>query len=204
MVQSDFGSDKWDAIVSALDLPDDSTITDITTSYEDAVTVAGVTAACEVLGVSWDDALRAFGAFFVRFLHTGQHLRMFHSMGDNLVGLLQNVNQLHFHLERTYRSTNFPVFHVETEEATAGRDTCTLSYSSIRGAALSALLEGIVPQARGGIEGARGEWRGGNHKRVERRGQGCEKGPDSLWRKGAEGGKGAREPKGGPESLGGG
>jgi len=147
MLCTDFGVDVWHAVLAQLGLTpeQEGSVTDPHVTYEDALTVKAVSAACAVLNVEWDDAMRVYGRFFVRFLHTGKHLRMFHSMGDSLIELLNNVNQLHFHLERTHRSTNFPVFHVETEEGDEG--SCILSYSSVRGDALVALLEGIVPQA---------------------------------------------------------
>ena len=56
--------------------------------HDDSVTVAGVQATSKVLGVSWDDALRVYGGFFVEYVHMGDHLRLLQSMGDNLVDFM--------------------------------------------------------------------------------------------------------------------
>ncbi len=52
----------------------------VETQYDDAITVAAVVATAEIVGVSVDDALRAYGGFFVKAVHAGDHNRLFLSL----------------------------------------------------------------------------------------------------------------------------
>ena len=79
------GQEVWDRILQELSVADDSAILDLETQYDDATTVAGVTAAAKVLGVEFDDALRAYGGYFVEYVNAGGHLRMLRSMGYKLL-----------------------------------------------------------------------------------------------------------------------
>ncbi|KAJ8598716.1 hypothetical protein CTAYLR_010776 [Chrysophaeum taylorii] len=62
-------------------------------------------------------------------------------MGGDLVALLQNINHLHYNLERSFRESTFPVFEVA---GTNNRDF-VLSYQSSRGVLLAPLVEGLLP-----------------------------------------------------------
>lgn len=107
MVLTDYGADKWDAVLAILGITDgdDAHVMDPALSYDDVVTVAAVQAVCEVLGLSWDDALRTFGGFFVRFMHAGKHLRMIQAMGDDVISLLCSVNEVRRSLCAAVRAT---------------------------------------------------------------------------------------------------
>ena len=141
------GQEVWDRILQELSVADDSAILDLETQYDDATTVASVTAAAKVLGVEFDDALRAYGGYFVEYVHAGGHLRMLRSMGDSLVMFLGNINSLHVNLERKFREANFPYFSVSHVDEQGFR----LSYLSSRGTALAALVEGVLPQLAASI-----------------------------------------------------
>jgi hypothetical protein len=140
-VLKQFGHDPWAKILRELNISDDEAILDVYEQYEDATTVLAVTTAAKVLGVSFDDALRAYGAHFVGYVASGGYLRMLLSMGDDLAAFLRNVNHLHHNLERKFREAEFPVFHVEEED----RNTFCLSYSSSRALTLAPLVEGVLP-----------------------------------------------------------
>mmetsp|Transcript_89537 Transcript_89537/g.255745 ORF Transcript_89537/g.255745 Transcript_89537/m.255745 type:complete len:186 (+) Transcript_89537:179-736(+) len=104
LVVSKFGEEKWAAIGAKLGLAEsgDGPILE-EKQYPDETTVAGIATTAEVLGVSFEDALKVYGAHFVHFVYKGGHLQMLHSMGDSLEEFLKNVNHLHYTLERTYR-----------------------------------------------------------------------------------------------------
>lgn len=138
----DFGEDTWAKVCAALGVADDVPLLSLDTQYDDAVTAKAVQAAADLLNSSWDATCRAFGGFFVRFVHTGKHLRMLHSLGDSLLGLLRNINTIHLHLERGLRSTTFPVFDLEVDEACP--EECVLSYRSVRGGLLVGFVEGVL------------------------------------------------------------
>ena len=148
-IVSKFGDEKWCAILEELNVKDDSDILELR-HYDDSVTVAGVSAAASTLGVSIDDALRAYGGYFVEFVHMGGHLRMLKSMGDDLHTFLNHINDLHHSLEKQFRSANFPIFFVgdlvRNIEGGKGAMSFTLSYCSARGDLVAALVEGILPE----------------------------------------------------------
>lgn len=142
LILAKFGESTWKSILHELSVTDDSTILQLT-QYDDATTVAGITATTKVLGIDWDDALRVYGGHFVNFAYTGGHLRMLESMGDNLKEFLRNLNHMHNCLERVMREARFPSFHISDEE----QDSFRLSYASVRGTAVVALVEGVLPAA---------------------------------------------------------
>ena len=142
LVVEKFGQDKWDLILQELKVEDDKSILKTTIQYDDATSVAAVAATSKVLGVDLGTALRMFGSYLVDFVHMGGHLRMLASMGNSIEEFLKNVNHLHRNLERTMRKSNFPAFMVVPGKP----GECTVSYASSRGALLTPLVEGILPQ----------------------------------------------------------
>eukprot|EP00947_MAST-08B_sp_MAST-8B-sp1_P006532 g6532.t1 len=142
LVLEKFSAEAWAAILVELNIEDDAPILELK-QYDDAVTVAGVTATAKVAGVPFDDALRVFGNYFVHFVHAGNHLRMLQSMGDDIASFLRNINHLHHQLERNFPDSVFPMFVVEESE---NKQSFTLSYRSLRGTAIAALVEGIIPE----------------------------------------------------------
>jgi len=141
-ILSRFGEGTWRSVLGELRVTDDAAVLDLK-QYDDAISVAAVHAVVTVLATTWDDALRALGAHLVEYTYTGGHLRMLESMGDNLKEFLRNLNHMHNHLERKMRGSMFPSFHITDEEEGGFR----LSYASVRGTALAALVEGVLPAA---------------------------------------------------------
>ncbi|CAK0812509.1 unnamed protein product [Prorocentrum cordatum] len=142
LIVSRYGEDAWGAVLRELQVTDDAAVLGLK-QYDDAITVAAVNAVTKVLAITWDDALRAAGAHFVAYVYTGGHLRMLQSMGDNMKDFVRNLNHIHSHVERMMRGTRAPSFHI-TDEAEGG---FRLSYASVRGSALVALVEGVLPAA---------------------------------------------------------
>lgn len=143
LIITKFGQDKWTSILRELDVQDEAVILDAHKQYDDATTVAGVEATCKVLGISWDDALEAYGAHFVAYVYLGGYGRMLKSMGDNLQDFLRNVNHMHQYLERHFRESSFPVWGVDPE----GDGSFLLSYTSSRGLALKGIIRGLLSEA---------------------------------------------------------
>jgi hypothetical protein len=149
-----FGEEKWREILDGLNIKDDSDILELR-HYDDSITFAGVTTTARTLGVSVDDALRAYGGYFVTFVSMGGHLRMLKSMGDDFHTFLNHINDLHHSLERQFRTANFPIFFVsdvvknpehQFQRGGKGSTAFTLSYCSARGDSVAALVEGILPE----------------------------------------------------------
>jgi hypothetical protein len=150
-ILSKYDESHWSSILAKLSIEDDSRILELK-QYDDSVSVAGISAAAEVLCLSIDDVLRAYGIFFVEFIHLGGYLRMLKSMGDNIHTFLHHINDLHHNLEREFRNSDFPIFSVDAlVEETEGesKTTFVLSYSSSRGSSIAALVEGILPALAG-------------------------------------------------------
>jgi len=143
-VLTKFGSELWAEILVELKLDGDDDLLHMEQYYEDEATLALVGAAAKVLGVGFDEVLMVYGEYFVDVLHMGGHLRMMRTMGENIQDFLGNVNHLHYGLERRFKEADFPRFSVSTNE---DPDTFSISYLSSRGAALAALVEGVLSRA---------------------------------------------------------
>eukprot|EP00939_MAST-03C_sp_MAST-3C-sp1_P003966 g3966.t1 len=149
LIVEKFGLEKWQDILKRLGIENptekdaDAGVIDPTKYYPDDLTVKAVVTTAEVLGVTFDDAMRVYGQYFVSYIHMGGHLRMLQSMGDNLADFMKNINHLHFNLERSMRKASFPTFQID--RMTPDGNEFRLSYASVRGAALYALVEGVLP-----------------------------------------------------------
>lgn len=148
LIVEKFGVEKWHEILKRLGIDPtekdaDAGVIDPSKYYPDDLSVKAVVTTAEVLGVSFDDAMRVYGGYFVSYVHMGGHLRMLQSMGDNLAEFMKNINHLHFNLERSMRKASFPTFQID--EMTFDGYKFRLSYKSTRGAALYALVEGVLP-----------------------------------------------------------
>lgn len=152
LVSREFGEDKWLAVLSELGVDDDAVLLELK-QYPDETTIAGVNATAKVLGVTFDDALKVFGAHFVTFVRRGGHLRMLESMGDSISEFMRNLNHMHAYLERQMRDAHFPCFHITREADIEDGHAFYLSYSSVRGKALMPLVEGVLPALASSLHG---------------------------------------------------
>ena len=70
--------------------------------YQDSETVDLVVAASEVLNISVDDVLFAFGDYFVGYVKDNGYANVLECLGRNLRDWLSNLNSLHDHLQASY------------------------------------------------------------------------------------------------------
>jgi hypothetical protein len=114
--------------------------------YTDAETVALVMAASEVLGLTSEQVLEAFGKFFHEFTLAQGYSNLLDCQGSTLKLWLSNVNALHDHLEGSMPpGFTKPVFWCEDEEGSNGT-AILLHYFSKRGSLLAPVVVGVVKE----------------------------------------------------------
>ncbi len=72
-----------------------------------------MTAASEVLGVTPDAALEAYGAYFAKHVEQEGYDNMLRVLGSNIAEFLRNLNNLHMHMAVAWPAINAPSFRVE-------------------------------------------------------------------------------------------
>mmetsp|Transcript_27329 Transcript_27329/g.62999 ORF Transcript_27329/g.62999 Transcript_27329/m.62999 type:complete len:658 (-) Transcript_27329:106-2079(-) len=149
LVLRKFGQRYWTKIVTKAGIDRDAEILEMR-SYDDAITLAAVTAAINVLSLGLPDLLREVGVEFVNYViqKRSAAAKLLLQIGDNMPDLLCNLNSLHQALERkgTFRSCHFPVFKVEQQDCSRpDSDEFVLSYFSQRDELLVPLIEGLLP-----------------------------------------------------------
>lgn len=119
--------------------------------YPDSDTVSLVVAASEVLEISVDDVLYAFGDFFIDYVSDNGYSNILECLGSNLCDWLSNLNSLHDHLQASYpKGFVAPVFwsenDLEFDDTTAGVDgnAILVHYFSHRGSLLVPLVVGCI------------------------------------------------------------
>lgn len=119
--------------------------------YPDSDTVELVVAASEVLGITVDQVLQAFGNYFVTYVQDNGYSNVLECLGSNLRDWLSNLNSLHDHLQASYpRGFIAPVFwsedDVQFEETPEGEgsNAILVHYYSQRGSLLVPLVVGVL------------------------------------------------------------
>jgi Haem-NO-binding len=119
--------------------------------YDDSDTVDLVVAASEVLNITVDEVLHAFGDYFVGYVKVNGYGNVLECLGSNLRDWLSNLNSLHDHLQASYpKGFVAPVFwsedDVEFELSTAGAESNAIlvHYFSHRGSLLVPLVVGLI------------------------------------------------------------
>ena len=85
--------------------------------YPDSDTVQLVVAASQVLGISVDDVLYAFGDYFIDYVQDNGYANVLECLGSNMRDWLSNLNSLHDHLQASYpKGFVAPVFWSEDDE----------------------------------------------------------------------------------------
>mmetsp|Transcript_106884 Transcript_106884/g.300533 ORF Transcript_106884/g.300533 Transcript_106884/m.300533 type:complete len:633 (-) Transcript_106884:33-1931(-) len=135
-----FGFGCWSAILAKSGIDDDSTILEMR-QYGDDVTFAAIGIACHILKIDPPDALELFGAFLVDYAVASGFCNQLASLGKDFFDLLTNLNLLHHHLERDFRSSIFPVFVIESKSE--NNDVFQVRYSSMR-IGLEGLVRGVL------------------------------------------------------------
>lgn len=113
--------------------------------YPDESTVALVVAASEVLGITVDQVLEAFGTYFMEFTRAEGYESLLQCQGNTLQSWLSNMNALHDHLESSLpRGMVKPVFWCENDDD--NDYAMILHYYSKRGNLLVPLVIGVVKE----------------------------------------------------------
>ncbi len=139
LVCSRFGKQKWQEIKRKAEINVDVFVS--MEGYPDDVTHRLVKAASEVLGLSPQEVMQAFGEFWVEYTSSEGYGEMMDMFGDNLPEFLENLDSLHSRVAVSFPKLQPPSF--ETEELED--DTLTLQYHSTR--------EGLTPMVVGLVKG---------------------------------------------------
>lgn len=85
--------------------------------YPDSDTVELVVAASDVLGISVDEVLYAFGEYFIDYVQDNGYSNVLECLGSNLRDWLANLNSLHDHLQASYpKGFVAPIFWSEDDD----------------------------------------------------------------------------------------
>jgi hypothetical protein len=115
--------------------------------YPDSDTVELVVAASDVLQISVDDVLFAFGDYFIDYVQDNGYSNVLECLGSNLRDWLSNLNSLHDHLQASYpKGFVAPIFWSEDDQDEAGHmdGAILVHYFSQRGSLLVPLVVGCI------------------------------------------------------------
>ena len=139
LVCARFGEQAWEAIKRKADI--DIEVIVSMDGYPDDVTYKLVGAASEVLGLSVEELLEAFGEHWVLYTGREGYGEMLKMAGDSLPSFLQNLDSLHAHVGLVYPHLKPPTFrctHIR-------EDSLRLHYHSDR--------TGLAPMVIGPLKG---------------------------------------------------
>lgn len=112
MIREKFGEEKWDEVLKASGVPEDSFLT--MRSYEDAITYELAGAASEVLRAPVEACLEMFGEYWVLETATKSYGPLMDAAGSDMVEFLENMNALHDRITGTFVNYVPPEFQVES------------------------------------------------------------------------------------------
>lgn len=151
LVVSKFGEEAWHKIKDKADCKVDDGGFLRYKYYPDSDTVQLVVAASEILGITVDEVLYAFGDYFVDYVKDNGYANVLECLGSNLRDWLSNLNTLHDHLQASYpKGFVAPVFWSEDDEdfvmSPEGGDSNAIlvHYFSHRGSLLVPLVVGLI------------------------------------------------------------
>ena len=100
--------------------------------YPDGDTVQLVVAASQVLGISVDDVLYAFGDYFIEYVQDNGYSNVLECLGSNMRDWLANLNSLHDHLQASYpKGFVAPVFWSEDDDEHAKKHRTVLTKDGV-------------------------------------------------------------------------
>lgn len=111
MIIQRFGEEKWQAVLTESDVPEDSFLT--MRSYEDALTYQLVGAASKVLESPAETCLEMFGEYWVNETAGKHYGALMNASGQTMVEFLRNMNTLHDRITGTFINYVPPEFSVE-------------------------------------------------------------------------------------------
>lgn len=137
LVKGNFGEEAWLKIKEKAQVNEGAFVS--MKSYHDDVTYSLVGAATEVLGLSAEQVLEAFGEYWVLYTAKEGYGDMLNAAGNTLVEFLQNLDALHVRVGNIMPDLRPPSF--ECTDITA--NSLQLHYFSDR-AGLSSMVVGLV------------------------------------------------------------
>lgn len=137
MIRTGHGDDTWDAIKARAGVDIDVFIR--MESYPDEITYRLVGATCETLNISSDEALKAFGEYWVLYTGADGYGEFLDSAGSSVFELLGSLNDLHSRVGVLYENLSPPSF--ECTDVTA--NSLVLHYYSKRNG-LAPMIIGLV------------------------------------------------------------
>jgi Haem-NO-binding len=140
MVCNYYGEDTWETIEQKAELEDIDFFISMD-AYPDDVTHRLVRAACEVLGISAEEILKAFGEYWVKYVAEEGYGQLLASAGDSLPEFLHNLDNLHARVGLSFPELKPPSFRCES----TGEKSINLHYHSTR--------QGLAPMVMGLLQG---------------------------------------------------
>lgn len=137
LVVSKFGAAKWEQIKAKAGVSVDTFSR--MEPYPDELTYKMVGAASEVLGISADDVMKAFGAHWVLYTGREGYGEMFNIAGNSLKDFLFNLDNLHTRVGQNFAHLQPPSFRFDT----LNERTVRMHYHSER-KGLCPLVEGLM------------------------------------------------------------
>ena len=137
LVTENFGQDSWEKIKKKSNVTDEFFLSD--ESYDDAVTYNLAIAASEVLGISVEQVLVAFGEYWV--LKTGheRYGSLMKAGGNSLKEFLVNLPNFHSRVMLMYPKITPPEFQITNQS-----DTSVLVHYYSSRAGLTAFMQGLL------------------------------------------------------------
>lgn len=135
-----FDEETWRKVCARAGVDDDAF--QAMEQYPDALTYDLVSALCEETGLEANQALEAFGEYWIKFTGAEGYGHLLDASGDTLPALLNNLDDLHTRLALSFTELNPPTFAVEDET----ERSLTLHYYSHRqglGPVMMGLLKGL-------------------------------------------------------------
>ena len=114
MIREKFGEEKWQEVLQASGVPEDSFLT--MRSYDDELTYALAGAASDVLGAPVDACLEMFGEYWVLETATKSYGTLLDAAGGDMLEFLGNMNALHDRITSTFLNYVPPEFYVEEKD----------------------------------------------------------------------------------------
>ena len=137
MVLRGFGESTWRQVMDSAGVAEDSFLT--MRSYDDQVTFALAAATADVLNLTLNDALHAFGVHWVENTLAEQYEVLMQATGSDMGGFLKNLNVLHDRISSTFLNYRSPHFIVEDLDD----DAIKVTYVSER-VGLTPFFEGVL------------------------------------------------------------
>jgi hypothetical protein len=140
LVVANFGESTWDKIRARAGLAESRF--QAMEQYPDSVTYELVGALCEETGMTADQALEAFGEYWIQYTGAEGYEHLLEASGDTLPEFLNNLNDLHTRVALIFTHLSPPSFLVSDET----EQSLVLHYFSHReglGPVMVGLLRGL-------------------------------------------------------------